>query len=340
MFNTGYGLLPDFGPYAEGADGPTLRHLSRRSRQWGMGIAAGFVERDGRHLYDALALCLPGGSIHVYRKRHLVFWEPFRFRPGRTPLVVATPWGAIGLAICADMMDRRVWDDYRGRIDLAVIASAWPEFACRHSGRRHCLFGHVGPMAAPIPAKVARDLDVPSSSRTSAARPARRSRCSAWRWPCTSPTGSPAGAASVTAALASPVIAGAGPQLVLSEVDRSRIPQESSHEILCARRSRRLVFPGRHGLDRHDGLPGLLAGQPPSRRRELDGALIARMSSPARSYGEPAAYGAIGAGSSPAHRRAGARPWRGSTADATRRGASSASGRTGPAGAGRSGRRS
>jgi predicted amidohydrolase len=115
MFNTGYGLVPDFGPFSEGADGPTLRHLSRRSREWGMGIAAGFVERDGRHLYDSLALCLPSGSIDIYRKRQLVFWEAFRFRAGRTPLIVRTPWGRLGLAVCADMMDHRVWDGYRGR---------------------------------------------------------------------------------------------------------------------------------------------------------------------------------------------------------------------------------
>jgi N-carbamoylputrescine amidase len=161
MFNTGYGLLPDFGLHAEGADGPTVRHLSRRSRQWRMDIAAGFVERDGRHLYDSLAFCVPGGPISIYRKRRLVFWEAFRFRPGRTPLVVPTRWGRVGLAVCADMMDRRVWDDYRGRIDLAVVASAWPQFACRLSGRKHWLFGHVGPMAAEIPAAVARDLGVP-----------------------------------------------------------------------------------------------------------------------------------------------------------------------------------
>lgn len=161
LFNTGYGLLAPFGSYAEASDGPTIRHLAFRSRQWNIGIAAGFVERNGPDLYDSLALCLPDGSVHVYRKRHLVFWERFRFRPGRSALVVATPWGRIGLAICADMIYRHVWDDYRGRIDLAVIAAAWPDFASRKSGRKHWLLGHVGALAAEIPVKVAWDLGVP-----------------------------------------------------------------------------------------------------------------------------------------------------------------------------------
>jgi N-carbamoylputrescine amidase len=218
MFNTGYGLVPDFGPCAEGVDGPTLQHLSRRSRQWGMGIAAGFVERDGRHLYDALAICLPAGSIHIYRKRHLVFWETFRFRAGRTPSVVVTPWGRVGLAVCADMMDRRVWDNYRGRIDLAVVASAWPEFACRHSGRRHCLFGHVGAMATAIPPEVARDLDVPiifanQTGMTRTTIPVLGLTLAmhiADRF---------AGHSSICGGRGlSPVVAGSGPQLLLSEI--------------------------------------------------------------------------------------------------------------------------
>ena len=161
LFNTGYGLIDDFAARAESIEGPTLGRLRGRSRQWGMGIVAGFVERAGRHLYDSLALCLPDGSTHVYRKRHLVFWEKFRFRAGRSPLVVATPWGRIGLAVCADMIYRRVWDDYRGRVDLVAIAAAWPEFASRVDGRRHWLLGRVGPLAAEIPSRVARDLGVP-----------------------------------------------------------------------------------------------------------------------------------------------------------------------------------
>ncbi len=161
LFNTGYGPHSRLGAYAEPADGPTIRHLSGRSRLWRMGIAAGFAERDGRDLFNSLALCLPDGAVHVYRKRNLVFWERFRFRPGRSSPMVATPWGRVGLAICADMIYRRVWDEFRGRIDLAVIAAAWPDFACRLRDRKHWLLGHVGPMAAEIPAKVAGDLGVP-----------------------------------------------------------------------------------------------------------------------------------------------------------------------------------
>jgi predicted amidohydrolase len=161
LFNTGYSLFDDFTLCAESLDGPTLRRLSGRSQQWRMGIVAGFVERSGRHLYDSLALCLPDGSIHVYRKRHLVFWEKFRFRAGRAPLVVATPWGRIGLAICADMIYRRVWNDYRGRVDLVTVAAAWPEFASAISGRAHWLLGRIGPLSGKIPARVANDLEVP-----------------------------------------------------------------------------------------------------------------------------------------------------------------------------------
>ena len=161
MFNTGYGLLPDYGPSAEGRDGPTIRHLSTRAREWGMAIAGGFVESDAHHLYDSIAFATPDGKIHVYRKRNLVFWERFRFRPGREPLIVSTPWGRIGFAVCADMIYRKVWDDYRGRIDLAVVASAWPDFADRETGRKHWLFGHVGPLSGAIPGKVAVDLGIP-----------------------------------------------------------------------------------------------------------------------------------------------------------------------------------
>jgi N-carbamoylputrescine amidase len=161
LFNAGYGLCPDYAPYSETAEGPTITYLRERSRRWRMAVAAGFVERDASHIYDSLVFCTPDGNTQVYRKRHLVFWERFRFRPGRLPLVIATRWGRVGFAICADMIYRKVWESYRGRIDLAIVAAAWPEFADRDSGHRHWLLGPVGPFSALIPGKVAIDLGIP-----------------------------------------------------------------------------------------------------------------------------------------------------------------------------------
>lgn len=161
LFNTGYGLIADYAPLAEPADGPTMSHLAARSREWGMLIAGGFVESHGHHLYDSLGLCTPEGHVHVYRKRNLVFWERFRFARGDGPVVAPTKLGRIGLGVCADMIYKRTWDAYRGRVDLSVISAAWPDFARRETGRKHWLCGHLGPMAATIPTAVGRDLGVP-----------------------------------------------------------------------------------------------------------------------------------------------------------------------------------
>jgi N-carbamoylputrescine amidase len=105
--------------------------------------------------------CTPDGRIHIYRKRNLVFWERSRFRPGGGPLVVPTRWGRIGFAICADMIYRRVWRDYRGR-------STWRwsrppgriSPTARPAGRTGCWAGS-GRFGGEIPRRVATDLDIP-----------------------------------------------------------------------------------------------------------------------------------------------------------------------------------
>ncbi|WZO99521.1 carbon-nitrogen hydrolase family protein [Isosphaeraceae bacterium EP7] len=161
MFNTGYCASPDFFSLAEDRDGPTIRLMRERSRLWGMAIAGGFVEGAGGHLYDSMFYCEPDGGVQVYRKQNLVFWESSKFRRGASPLVVETRWGRVGFAICADMIYRRVWDAYRGAIDLAIVGAAWPNFGDRSTGRGHWLLGQVGPLAGQIPAMVADDLGIP-----------------------------------------------------------------------------------------------------------------------------------------------------------------------------------
>ena len=113
--------MPDYGPHSETAEGPTLSHLRQRAGSGGWRSPPGSSSATFAISTTRSSFATPDGEVHFYRKRNLVFWERFRFRPGREPLVVSTPYGRIGFAICADMIYRKVWDDYRGRIDLAVV---------------------------------------------------------------------------------------------------------------------------------------------------------------------------------------------------------------------------
>ena len=121
--------------------------------------------------------------------------------PGATPLVVSTPWGRVGFAVCADMIYRKVWDDYRDRIDLAVVSAAWPDFADRRHGPEALAAGPRRAALGGDPREGGRRPGHPRGLRQPVRRDADHgSRCSAPR----STTGSPARAASATAATARP----------------------------------------------------------------------------------------------------------------------------------------
>ena len=161
MFNTGYGLLPDFGPSPRGPTGRRCGTCPGAAASGGWGSQPGSSSAMAGTSTTRWPSACPMARSRSIASGTWSSGSGSASDPGGRPLVVPTPWGRIGLAICADMIYRHVWDDYRGQIDLGVIASAWPEFACRHSGRKHWLFGRLGPLSAEIPAKVARDLDIP-----------------------------------------------------------------------------------------------------------------------------------------------------------------------------------
>ena len=82
--------------------GPCTEELLRLSRQHGLTIGAGLIERgdDGRH-YNAYVVAMPDGTWAVHRKLH-VFVSPF-LSPGDRYTVFDTPHGCrVGVLICYD----------------------------------------------------------------------------------------------------------------------------------------------------------------------------------------------------------------------------------------------
>jgi predicted amidohydrolase len=83
-------------------DGPSTLELLRLSREHGMTIGAGLVERDaGGKLYNAYVVAMPNGEWAVHRKLH-VFVSQY-LSPGDRYTVFDTPHGCrVGVLICYD----------------------------------------------------------------------------------------------------------------------------------------------------------------------------------------------------------------------------------------------
>jgi N-carbamoylputrescine amidase len=160
LASTGYVEHADLHNLAEDVDGFTVHSLKTMSRRYGVYLCAGFVEWHNGDIYNSLSFTTPKGEVSVYRKRHLIFWEHFYFRHGQDALIVDTDYGRIGFAICADMMYRHVWSEYRGKIDLAIISAAWPCRTPQTALRVGWMLEPSWSLAGELPSRIARDLQV------------------------------------------------------------------------------------------------------------------------------------------------------------------------------------
>lgn len=86
---------------AEPRTGPLVAAVSAMARELGAGIGVGFLESDGDQLFNAYAVCLPDGGVHVHRKLHA--FEHEAISSGDAFTVFDTPWQVrVGILICWD----------------------------------------------------------------------------------------------------------------------------------------------------------------------------------------------------------------------------------------------
>lgn len=86
---------------AEPADGPLVSQVVALAKELEAGIGVGFLEEADGKLFNAYAVCLPDGTVHVHRKLHA--FEHEEIASGSTYTVFETPWGfRAGVLICWD----------------------------------------------------------------------------------------------------------------------------------------------------------------------------------------------------------------------------------------------
>jgi len=83
--------------------GPSTAWMLETASRKNAVVIGGFLEDDGRNLYNAALIATPNGAAHVYRKTHLFYREREVFAPGDTGFFVVE-WGGvrIGTMICYD----------------------------------------------------------------------------------------------------------------------------------------------------------------------------------------------------------------------------------------------
>ncbi|MEP0844926.1 MAG: glycoside hydrolase family 127 protein [Phycisphaerae bacterium] len=104
-------------------DGPYIRRLRGLADELNIHLVAGFVERLEGSTYNTAVLIGPdGGLIGRYHKQHLEH-ELARNTPGAESPVFQTPYGRVGLIICADRRRPELVRKIAAHADLLICPS-------------------------------------------------------------------------------------------------------------------------------------------------------------------------------------------------------------------------
>ncbi len=105
LFATGYTFTSkeEAQEMAEGVGGITANFLKEISQKTGAVIVAGFIEKEGKNIYNAAIMINGDNIIGTYRKIHLYYKEKKWFSPGNKPFEIHQVNGMnIGMMICFD----------------------------------------------------------------------------------------------------------------------------------------------------------------------------------------------------------------------------------------------
>lgn len=111
------------------------REVAELSRELGMVVVGGGVERDAGALYNRALVVDNGRVLGNYRKIHLfsVNGEHRVMSHGQAPLVVDTSLGRVGVLICYDIrFPELVRHYFYEHVQILAVTAQWPEARATH----------------------------------------------------------------------------------------------------------------------------------------------------------------------------------------------------------------
>ncbi len=100
LFSTSYFVSKEIWDFAENLNDPTVTWLKATSQKLGIYLGAGFVETDGKNIFNSFVMTDPKGSIIGRIRKNSA--EAYVFKRGKGVHIIKSEIGKIGVGICAD----------------------------------------------------------------------------------------------------------------------------------------------------------------------------------------------------------------------------------------------
>lgn len=163
FFTSGVAFHPDMAAVAMPLEGPALDLLVNAARKHGGYAGGSFICSRGGDNFNTWVLASPDGGYATHDKDQPTMWENCWYLGGGDDGVMETGLGAVGSAMCWELVRTRTVARLRGRVDLLVGGSCWwalPDRAVPLPGKRATSERNLQVMID-TPARMARLLGVP-----------------------------------------------------------------------------------------------------------------------------------------------------------------------------------
>ncbi len=128
-------FVKEVSPSLLDASGAAEAEVTRMSRELGIVVVGGGLERVDGRVYNRALLIDRGRVLGSYRKIHLFtpHAEPRYFAAGAVPLIADTSVGRIGVVICYDIRFPELIRYYfLKKVEILAVPSQWPEARAAH----------------------------------------------------------------------------------------------------------------------------------------------------------------------------------------------------------------